>query len=356
MAPSVRARLELVPSAQEWDREVSALPTTHFLQSATWSRFKSAYGWHCERYRLTTKAGTIGWASILSRSLGPSPFRLAYVPRGPLLISEASEDWAAALTSLEDLARRRRWLLLKVDPEVRSEAAASELASVLSQRGWRRGEEVQFRNTVVADIRGSEDQVLSRMKPKTRYNVRLARRRGVQVGQAEEADFGRVYALYRDTAVRDGFIVRPRRYYELLWSALTQAGMGAVLEAVHEGLTLAALVVVAYGDTAWYVHGASLDQHRNLMPTYLLQWEAIRWARARGCSRYDMWGAPATLDERDPMAGVLRFKTGFGGEFTPGVGAWDYAPRPWLYRLYGSSSRALLALWRRWRRRTQKHE
>jgi len=355
MSPEVGFSLQTVPP-DEWDRKVAALPATHFLQSAAWAHFKSRQGWQSELCRIVQGQRVVAYASVLSRSLGPSPLRLAYVPRGPLLVDHKEPALAPALAALEKLARERRWLFIKVDPELQGDDAGTWAAATLRRRRWQPGEQVQFRNTVVMDITADEQSLLAAMKPKTRYNIRLAGRRGVKVTNIEAGYLDQIYSLYRETASRDGFIVRPRTYYQSLWSTLMETGMGIVLAAKYEGQIVAALVAIAYGDTAWYMHGASSSEHRNLMPTYLLQWEAIKWARTRGCCCYDMWGAPDTLSESDPMSGVLRFKLGFGGEFVQGLGAWDYTPSPRLYRAYCLAAPRILAAWRRLRSQTQRYE
>ncbi len=352
MPPSA-ARLQPVSSAEEWDRSLASLPAPHFLQSSAWASFKGDYGWRAEPYRLLVASDTLGYASVLTRNL-LGPLRVAYVPRGPLLQNPDPAGLELALAALEELSRQRGWLMLKVDPEIWDEAVPP-VRALLRRRSWRPGDQVQFRNTVDLGISGDEDTLLSQMKPKTRYNIRLAGRREVTVEETPAEALGAVYDLYRETGVRDGFIVRPRSYYLSLWSGLVGAGMGVVLVARHQGTPVAALIAVAFGNTAWYFHGASRYESRQLMATYLLQWEAIRWARARGCTRYDLWGAPESLDENDPMSGVLRFKLGFGGSFREGLGAWDYAPRPYLYRAYHLVVPRLLALGRAARRRTQQY-
>ncbi len=345
-----------IESDDAWDGLVSGLPNAHFLQSSAWLRFKGNYGWTQQRYRLAGPDGDLGYAGVLTRRLGHA-FTVAYVPRGPLLFHPGRDALGRALAQLEPLARRRRWLLLKIDPEIWDAGSTCWARPTLEERGWLPGTPVQFRNTVQLPLTGSEDDLLAAMKPKTRYNIRLAARRGVAVRSLPPEELHLAYELYRQTAVRDGFIVRPGSYYGQLWRSLIDAGMANVLAAEAGGDLLAVLVAVAYGATCWYLHGASAAEGRNMMPTYLLQWEAIRWARARGCRTYDLWGAPESPDEPDDaMAGVLRFKLGFGGQFRDGLGAWDYAPSPLLYRLYGLVSRAALGAGRARRRRTQQHE
>ena len=101
-----------------------------------------------------------------------------------------------------------------------------------------------------------------------------------------------------------------------------------------DGEPVAAVFLFAFAGRAYYVYGMSREAHRALMPNYLLQWEAMRWARAHGCSQYDLWGAPDVFDERDGMWGVFRFKEGLGGQVVRTLGAWDFVPNALWYRLY----------------------
>ncbi len=346
--------VEFIRSQAEWDGALAQLGNAHFLQSYAWGEFKRLYGWHADRILIGDAGQPLGYASLLTRRLAPGLW-VGYVPRGPILIQPCADTLAVALASLETLARRRRLLWLKVDPEIWDEEATAWAAPTMQERGWRKGSEVQFRNSVVLDLSEPEEALLARMKPKARYNIRLADRKGVSVDQAAAEGLDELYSLYRETANRDGFIVRPLSYYRALWSSLLTNDMATVLFARHNGRTLAGIVVVAYGPNAWYFHGASANEGRNLMPTYLLQWHAMLWARQRGCRTYDMWGAPEVADTSDGMAGVLRFKLGFGGTLKQGLGAWDYTPWPALYSLYGYAAPRLLAIGRQFRWRSQQH-
>jgi lipid II:glycine glycyltransferase (peptidoglycan interpeptide bridge formation enzyme) len=179
------------------------------------------------------------------------------------------------------------------------------------------------------------------MKQKTRYNIRLAAKKGVRVQPSPDLDI--FYSLMEVTGERDAFGVHSRDYYRRAYELFHPLGECELLLAEFEGQPLAALMVFAYGSRAWYFYGASSSQHRELMPTYLLQWEAMRWARARGCDEYDLWGVPdedeATLEANfesrsDGLWGVYRFKRGFGGQLCRGQGPWDRVYLPSLYGLY----------------------
>jgi len=200
---------------------------------------------------------------------------------------------------------------------------------------------------VLLDLRPSEDEILANMKQKTRYNIRLAGRKGVQVRSGEQEDFGMLFQMYAETALRDGFTIRGEDYYQSVWQTFFEAGMLTPLITEVEGQAVAGLMLFTFGGRAWYIHGMSRAAHRNLMPAYLLQWEAIRAAKSKGCWEYDLWGAPDEFSETHPMWGVYRFKRGLGGTVAQYLGAWDYPLRPWLYRLYTNILPAVMGVMRR---------
>jgi lipid II:glycine glycyltransferase (peptidoglycan interpeptide bridge formation enzyme) len=270
---------------------------------------------------------------------------MLYVPKGPVL-DWANEDVATrVLADLEGLARHRRALLIKIDPDVFypddqisfvGHSHAPEAEQLLQSRGWRySSEQIQFRNTALLDLRSSEEELLANMKSKTRYNVRLAARRGVRIRRGDRGDLGALYELYAETSQRNRFIIRPEAYYKDTWGTFLDCGLARFFLAEVDAEPIAGLVLFVFGDTAWYFYGASSDRHRSSMPSYLLQWEAVRAARSAGCVCYDMWGAPDRMDEDDPLWGVWRFKAGFGPARALGLGAWDYAPHSTLHCIYG---------------------
>jgi len=173
------------------------------------------------------------------------------------------------------------------------------------------------------------------MKQKTRYNIRLAQRKGVTIRDADRADFEALFRMYAETSLRDGFAIREKEYYFTLWGTFLDRRMGEVLIAEVDGSSVAAVVILRFDRKAWYFQGMSTLNHREKMPNYLLQWEAMKRAKNAGCRVYDMWGAPDVFTEYDPLWNVYRFKKGFGGEVIRHIGAWDYTARPnlfWIYR------------------------
>ncbi len=207
----------------------------------------------------------------------------------------------------------------------------------MKKRGWiYSSDQIQFRNTVLIDLEPDKEAMLARMKPKTRYNIRLAEKKGVTIRSGTPADLGMLYKMYAHTSIRDGFTIREEGYYRTVWRTFMESRSPTctALIAEVERQPVAAIFVFLFAGTAYYVYGMSLDVHRELMPNYLLQWEAIQRAKDFGCTRYDLWGAPERFNPDDSLWGVYRFKEGLGGKVQRSLGAWDYAPNRLWYKTY----------------------
>jgi peptidoglycan pentaglycine glycine transferase (the first glycine) len=345
-----------IDSGPDWDSQIAALPHSHLLQSWAWGAFKTGYGWQARRLCWDTPAGPAA-AQVLTRT-GLRVLRVLYVPKGPLLDWQNTPLVSHVLDELQSLARRERAIFVKLDPDVavstgapgaeQPAAAGRELQANLARRGWLFSrDQIQFRNTVRLDLTPNEDALLAGMKQKTRYNVRLAERKGVRVRMGSLDDLDLLYRLYAETSVRDGFVIRGLDYYRDAWGRFMAAGLAQPFVAEFEAEPVSALVIFRFARTAWYMYGMSRQAHRDKMPNHLLQWHAIRWAKSQGCTSYDFWGAPDELVDSDPLWGVWRFKEGFGGQLVRHIGAWDYAPSPLLYRLYTIVLPRVLDLMRR---------
>jgi lipid II:glycine glycyltransferase (peptidoglycan interpeptide bridge formation enzyme) len=331
-------------SPSQWDGFVAAQPDGHILQSSRWGDLKARFGWLMERVALTREGRLVAGAQVLFRPL-PWGQTLAYVPRGPLVDWRDPQQVQALLDGIADVARHRRAVALKIEPELPDDP---QMAALLSGYGFLAGHTIQPRSTIVLDLQPGEDAILARMKSKWRYNVRLAERKGVQVREGDRADLAPFQRLVDETGQRDRFGVHSAEYHAAAYDLFVDAGQAVWLLAEAKGQILAAIVVFALGDKGWYFWGASGSAHRNLMPNHALQWAAIRWARERGCRSYDLWGIPDEVGSdpaayKDPKTwgsgglwGVYRFKRGFGGRVVRSVGAWDLVYSVtgyWIYRL-----------------------
>lgn len=332
---------------EQWQAILNELPNAHALQSWTWAAFKGRWGWAKLPAVLENGAGQrLAAAMVLKRKAAGLPFSILYVPKGPAMDYSDGQARTWMLQELEALAKRERAIFIKIDPDVaRSrgpqpdeetvQPVGEAWAAELKARGWRFSpDQVQFRNTVVLDLAPSEEELLANMKSKTRYNIRYAQRQGVTVRQGTADDFPLIAQMYGATAARNEFAIRPQAYYLDAWRSLYEAGMAQPFIAEYEGAPLGAVIVAAHGGRAIYMYGASTERERNRQPNYLLQWEAIRWAKERGCRLYDFWGAPDEFVESDSLWGVWRFKSGFGADVVRHIGAWDYAPSRFWYWVY----------------------
>ena len=331
------------PSPESWDRFVATHPAGHILQTSAWGALKGRFGWEDARIGPARGETLVAGAQVLYRRLPAGLGRWAYVPMGPLVDWDDEAKLTATLTAIDRAARSHGAFALTVEPDLSDDALHRERLRAL---GFRPSpvEAVQPRRTIIVDIAPDEDTILAAMKSKTRYNTRLAARKGVTVREAAEIDLPAFHALMATTGERDRFGVHAPAYYEAAYRLFVPRDWARLLLAEVDGEPAAALMVFALPPRAWYFYGASGNVHRKKMPAYLLQWEAMRWARSVGCTTYDLWGVPDEAEEtleagftqrQDGLWGVYRFKRGFGGRLARSVGAWDRVYAPVRYRVYG---------------------
>ena len=319
-----------VVSLAEWNQFLQKHPNAHLLQTGAWGELKSAFGWKPVRL-VNEEAGV----QILFRKL-PLGFTIGYIPKGAVSFQSLaiSQDlWG----EIDSVCKQNHAIFLKLEPDLWDDQSPEtwnlELETSLHN--------IQPPRTIIIDISGSEEQILARMKQKTRYNIRLAEKKGVTVRTWD--DLESFHKIVLVTGGRDGFGVHSFEYYQRAYELMYPKQMCEILVAEFEGKPLAALFVARNGNRAYYLYGASTDEERNRMPTYLLQWEAMKWAKRLGCEEYDLWAVPdedeVTLEAKfekrnDGLWGVYRFKRGFGGELKRAVQARDRVYNPLLYWAY----------------------
>lgn len=319
-------------TSSQWTSFLKKYPQAHLLQTAAWGDFKSSFGWQPIRIQ----SGNCG-AQILFRQL-PLGLTIAYIPKGPLGLLDADiREWDSFWLDLDLICRQRRAIFLKVEPDAWE---PEDFTKALPQ-DYHFAKPIQPRRTALVDLSGSQEEWLGRMKQKTRYNIHLAERKDVEVTFSN--DVSAFHQIMRVTGERDGFGIHSLSYYQKAYQVFAEQGKVGLLTAKYQDTPLAALMVFTQGNTAWYFYGASTNEERNRMPTYLLQWRAMQWAAEQGCRFYDLWGIPDAdedeleahfSDREDGLWGVYRFKRGFGGRIIRSVGAWDKVFNPLMYRLY----------------------
>jgi peptidoglycan pentaglycine glycine transferase (the first glycine) len=329
----------------EWDAFVTGHPQGHFLQSWGWGELKAGADWQPLRLALQEKrAGKIlAAAQVLRRTTAHIPSRLghlAYIPKGPVLDWQAStEDGRSlahlALSGLRDHVRHLGALALQIEPALEANTPAAQTAlTCFKDLGFSEIHAIQPLRTITLDIQPDEETLLAHMKEKWRYNIRLAARKGVEIRVAqtlEELDAW--YALLQTTGERDQFGIHTLDYYRRAWQFFQPRQQARLFLAYADEELLAGIFVSLLAREAIYLYGASSNARRNLMPNYLLQWKAVCWAKAAGALTYDFWGIPATDESSEEMAGVYRFKSGWGGRILNFIGNYEYIYHPLAMRL-----------------------
>jgi lipid II:glycine glycyltransferase (peptidoglycan interpeptide bridge formation enzyme) len=310
----------------DWNQFLENHPNAHLLQMGEWGELKKEFGWKPIRI-IQNEIG----AQILFRRL-PLGFTIGYMPK-PVFSNQWSVISDQFWQEVDFVCKQNHAIFLKIEPDETFNVQRSTFNVSLHN--------IQPPRTIVIPIAEAEDQILARMKPKCRYNIRLAEKKGIAVRAWD--DIPAFHEMMTVTGGRDNFGVHSKEYYQRAYELFHPKGTCELLVAEYEGKPLASLMVFANGKRAWYVYGASNDHERNRMPTYLLQWEAIRWAKARDCGEYDLWGVPDENEEtleanfesrHDGLWGVYRFKRGFGGQLKRAAQALDRVYNPLLYWLY----------------------
>jgi len=311
---------------QEWDAFLENHEDVHLLQSSAWGELKSCFGWNAVR----VIHGTSG-VQILFRKVFPG-VSFGYIPKGPVGAADGS-----LFDEIDSVCRQRGAFFIRLEPDLLEDG----VPVAWPERYIPVNRPIQPRRTILVDLQGTEDDWLAHMKQKTRYNIRLAQKKGVTV--ASSADISLFSKLMAVTGERDEFGVHVKEYYQKAYDLFSSADNCRLLVAEFEKEPLAAIMVFAYSKRAYYLYGASGNDNRNLMPNYLLQWEAMRWAASKNCQSYDLWGIPDENEEtleaqftsrKEGLWPVYRFKRGFGGRVVRSAAPLDKAYNPLLYSIF----------------------
>lgn len=307
----------------EWNRLAK-----HPLQTWEWGEFREKTG---------VKVVRAGGIQATIHPIPHTPWTIGYVPKGP------APD-PAQVKTLAKIASEHNCIYIKCEPL--AEVGKSNIViSNIKKARFVRGRSLFTPHNFVLDLTPSEQDLLKQMKPKTRYNIRLAERKGVEVevDNSEEA-FERYLELTRETTKRQKFYSHSQDYHRKMWQELHKAGMAEILVAKYKKEIITTWVLFTHNDTLYYPYGASTREHRELMANNLVMWEAIRLGKKRGLKYLDMWGALGPKpDKNDPWYGFHKFKEGYGGRHVTYIGSWDYVACPLLYYPLR------LAEWTRWK-------
>jgi len=308
----------------------------NFLQALEWARVKA--DWKNIYFVIRDKGVVKGAGSILIRRLPVIGKNFMYCPRGPVLDYTDREVLGFFTDKMKEMSRQYNAIMLKVDPDI--EAAEKDKVDNLFGLGYKRKpltlnfEGIQPRFVSRLDITSDLDEVMAGLHHKTRYNIRLAERKGVKVRVGTRDDLKAFHSIMEVTGLRDNFVVRSLAYFQKMYDELVPPGYMRLYIAEYEDKVLSGAISLAFGDKCWYLYGASSNEQRNLMPNYLMQWEMIKWAKEEGCDIYDFRGISGDMDPSNPLYGLFRFKKGFNGKFTEFAGEFDLVFDPLMYKLW----------------------
>ena len=318
----------------EYEAFVQSHPKGNFAQSYLWGKQKPMWQWDAIAVR--GEDGAIrGSLAVMTRKVPGIGRTLMYGCRGPVCDLDDRETFSQLLDGAKVLAKKYKSYVIKIDPDVPSSNTA--FSSMLQSFGFRATEggknfeAIQPRYVFRLNVEGkTEEELLANFHQKWRYNIRLAERKGVTVKICGKEMVPAFSDLMLTTGVRDGFVTRKPEYFAAM---LDNLGEHARLYMAFDpnDTPIAGTLAIHYGDKVWYLYGASSNEHRNLMPNYLLQWRMIQWAVETNCRIYDFRGVSGDVSEDNPLYGLFRFKQGFGGDFTEFVGEMDLVLSPVIY-------------------------
>lgn len=317
----------------EYEAFIASHHKGHFMQSSLWAKQKSNWEWMAI-VRRDDNDKIIGSLSMLIRKLPGIPSTLMYCCRGPVCDLNDYDTILDLLQGAKTIAESFRSYCIKLDPDIHSNR--TDIRDLLISAGFKLldsgkdFEGIQPRYVFRLNIDGkTEEEMLAFFSSKTRYNIRLAQRKGVIVRQVDADGVDAFSDLMVETGVRDKFVTRPKSYFEDMLKSLGEHAR--LYMAYYEDIPIAGTLAIRFGDKVWYLYGASSNSYRNLMPNYLLQWNMIKWAIEEGCKVYDFRGVSGDLSEDNPLYGLYRFKRGFNGDFCEFLGEFDFVVNPLIY-------------------------
>ena len=299
-------------------------PKGHFLQSPEWAKLKSE--WKNEVVLSEDKDGNIkGAMSILIRKLPYINSSIMYSPRGPVCDIHDKETFQDLVNGAKELAKKYNAFIFRVDPDIPDndeefKKIAQEVGFKLKENVKDFSEVIQPRYVFRLNVKDkTEEELLKSFHEKTRYNIRLAGRKGVTIRDGNREDLKDFYKIMQETGNRDNFLIRSLEYFEKMYDCMGKDYLRVIM-ADYNGKPISGAIAIYYGNKVWYLYGASSNQNRNVMPNYLVQWEMIKWALEKKCDIYDFRGVSGHVDEHHPQYGIYKFKKGFNGDFVEFVG------------------------------------
>jgi peptidoglycan pentaglycine glycine transferase (the first glycine) len=322
-------------NAAELDSYVAASPKAHFMQMSNWADVKNNWKWRGVICR-DSEGNIAGTIAVLIRKVPALPYTLFYCPRGPVCDLHNKEVFAQLIEALKKLGKQFRCCDIKLDPDVAVDD--DEFRAIATAQGFTlmgntlSFETAQPRFVFRLNVEGkTEEEVMAAFHSKTRYNIRVAIKNNVTVeikGPEAAEEFHKIMV---ETGTRDNFGIRSTDYFRRMLVALGDDAR--IYMAYYNGIAIAGSLALRCGDKVWYLYGASSNEHRNVMPNYVVQWAMIRWSIESGCKIYDFRGVSGFLDESNPLYGIYKFKKGFNGDLVEFMGEMDLIEKPLGFKI-----------------------
>ncbi len=336
-------------NAEEFDKFVEANPKAHFMQKSSWAGAKSNWKWRGIICRDAEK-NIVGTVAVLIRKVPVLPYSLLYCPRGPVCDLHNEAVFTKLVDAVKELGKEFKCCDIKMDPDVM--ANDDRFRDIALNYGFDlKGDTLSFetaqpRFVFRLNVKDrTEDELLESFHQKTRYNIRVAVRRGVTIKIEGPEAAETFHKIMIETGERDNFGIRSAEYFAQMLESLGEDAR--LYMAYYNGEAIAGTLAIKCGNKVWYLYGASSNEHRNAMPNYLLQWSMIQWAVESGCEIYDFRGVSGFLDESNPLYGIYKFKKGFNGDLVEFMGEMDLIIKPIgfkIVQLAGDSMRALVRI------------
>ena len=330
-----------------WNEFVMNSSRGHVFQSYEWGEVMACSGWKPLRLVVEDRHQIRGGISILKKKILSTPWSILYSPRGPAIDFDDHKSFSELVKGIKEVALSEKAIFLQIVPHAFYDENGT-IKSIENKNFIKIEKEGIFRLTQPVwvyriDLKKSEDEILSQMKRKTRYSVRLSLKKGVTITQKKDLkDLKIFYGMLRESSKRKNFPIRSFSYFESLWNNLAPSGYARLFFANCNGKTLAGELVLRFGDICWDMYRASVDSDRNLRPNYALQWKIMQWAKQKGCLWYSLRGVPSFNPPPEHGGyGVYKFKKGFGGVPFTYAGDYYYIFKPKLYKLWENGERML---------------
>lgn len=323
----------LIRELREEERHLYNKVVQHPMQSWEWGEFRKKTGLQVERIGVFEGSILVSAFQLTFHKIPQLGKTVGYFPKGNMPDEEQ-------LDVLRQLGKKHNALFIKLEPNVAqpvgTPSAHEQITRFLVANGAVPGRPLFTKYTFQLDLTPSTEKLFNNLKPKTRYNVNIAIKKGVEIYENSTAEGMEQYIeILEETTKRQGFYAHSPNYFRMLWGTLGNSGMLRIFSAVYQNTILVSWIMFVFNGKLYYPYGASRAVHRDVMASNLMMWEMIQFGKNNDCDMFDMWGALGPEpNKKDPWYGFHRFKEGYGGQLTEFVGTYDLVLDPILYKVF----------------------